>query len=272
VSRPILFLSDFGVDDEYVGLCHAVIARVAPDARVIDLHHGVPPQDITTGALTLAQAVAYGPDDAVFLAVVDPGVGTRRRGVAVEAGPGMLVGPDNGVLALAAEAMGGPTRAVALVPGQVVPWPVSRTFHGRDMFAPAAARLAMGSPLNDVGDPIDPDTLSELRVGEPLVEPGRVATSVIGIDRFGNARLGARPADLEVAGIEGHELSLVRDGSPVPLRRVATYGELDPGSSGLLKDSAGWLAVVVNGASAAEALGLGRGDRVELVAAEVGDR
>jgi S-adenosylmethionine hydrolase len=270
VSRPILFLSDFGVDDEYVGLCHAVIARVAPDARVIDLHHGVPPRDITTGALTLAQAVAYGPNDAVFLAVVDPGVGTRRRGVAVEAGRCVLVGPDNGVLALAADALGRPTRAVALVPGRVVPWSVSRTFHARDVFAPAAAHLAMGSPLTDVGDLIDPDTLSELLIGEPLVGAGRVATTVIGIDRFGNARLGARPADLEVAGIDGHELSLVRDGPPVPLRRVATYGELDPGRSGLLEDSAGWLAVVINGASAAEALGLGRGDRVELVAPEVG--
>ncbi|HEX2026043.1 MAG TPA: SAM-dependent chlorinase/fluorinase, partial [Actinomycetota bacterium] len=210
MSRPILFLSDFGVDDEYVGLCHAVIARVAPDVRVVDLHHGVPPQDVTTGALTLAHAAAYGPDDAVFLAVVDPGVGTRRRGVAVEAGSGVLVGPDNGVLALAADALGGARRAVALVPGRVVPWPVSRTFHGRDVFAPAAARLALGAALADVGDPIDTDTLSELLVGEPLVEMGRVATTVIGIDRFGNVRLGARPADLEVAGLAGDDLVLTR--------------------------------------------------------------
>jgi S-adenosyl-L-methionine hydrolase (adenosine-forming) len=270
VTRPILFLSDFGVDDEYVGLCHAVIARVAPDARVIDLHHGVPPQDVTTGALTLAQAVAYGPDDAVFLAVVDPGVGTRRRGVAVEAGSGVLVGPDNGVLALAAEVLGGARRAVALAPGRVVPWPVSRTFHGRDVFAPAAARLAAGAALADVGDPIEIDSLSELLIGEPLVETGRVATRVIGIDRFGNVRLGARPADLEVAGIAGRDIGLALDRSTHPLRRVATYGDLEPGHAGLLEDSAGWLAVVVNGASAADALGLGRGDGVELTAHWIG--
>jgi S-adenosyl-L-methionine hydrolase (adenosine-forming) len=102
VTRPILFLSDFGLDDEYVGLCHAVIARVAPHAKVIDLYHGVPPHDVVTGARTLAQAVQYGPEDAVFLAVVDPGVGTRRRGLALRAGNALLVGPDNGVLTLAA--------------------------------------------------------------------------------------------------------------------------------------------------------------------------
>jgi S-adenosyl-L-methionine hydrolase (adenosine-forming) len=270
MTRSIVFLSDFGLDDEYVGLCHAVIARVAPEVRLIDLHHGIPPQDVTSGALALAQAVLYAPEDAVYLAVVDPGVGTRRRGIAVEAGPGILVGPDNGLLMLAWEALGGPARAVALEPGRVVRWRVSDTFHGRDVFAPAAARLAAGGTLDDVGTEIDVATLSELLVGEPLVESGRVATTVTGIDRFGNARLGARPEELDLAGLSGSELILIRSDAPVPVRRVRTFGELDPSAVGLVVDSAGWLAVVVNGASAAELLRLSRGDAVELADPRVG--
>jgi S-adenosyl-L-methionine hydrolase (adenosine-forming) len=270
VSRPILFVSDFGLDDEYVGLCHAVMARIAPDARVIDLHHGVPPQGVIAGALTLAQAVAYAPDDAVYLAVVDPGVGTRRRGIAAEAGPGTLVGPDNGLLALAAEALGGVRRAVALEPGRVVPWSVSDTFHGRDVFAPAAACLAGGSSLDEVGTEIDVATLSELLVGEPLVEAGRVATTVMGVDRFGNVRLGARPEELEAAGLGRETLTLSAAGRPVPVTRIRTFGELEPSALGLLVDSAGWLAVVRNGASAADLLGLARGDTVELGSPRVG--
>jgi S-adenosylmethionine hydrolase len=269
MTRPILFLSDFGLDDEYVGLCHAVMARVAPGSRVIDLHHGIPPQDVTAGALTLAQAVAYAPEDAVFLAVVDPGVGTHRRGVAVMAGPGVLVGPDNGVLTLAVEALGGPRRAVALEPGRVVPWAVSDTFHGRDVFAPAAARLASGGDLDQVGEEIGVDTLSELLVGEPLVEDGRVATTVMGVDRFGNVRLGARPEDLDRAGLAGDELILVRGGVPIPVRRARTFGELEAAAFGLLVDSAGRLAVVRNGTSAAELLAMSAGDPVELVSPRV---
>jgi S-adenosyl-L-methionine hydrolase (adenosine-forming) len=271
VTRPILFLSDFGLDDEYVGLCHAVIARVAPEAKVIDLHHGVPPHDVVTGARTLAQAVSYGPEDAVFLAVVDPGVGTRRRGVALEAGDALLVGPDNGILMEAALALGGVTAGVELEAGRVVPWPVSDTFHGRDVFAPAAARLAAGAELGEVGRGIDPGTLTlPALLAGPEAERGRVSTSVIGVDRFGNVRLGALPGHLETAELEAEELVLLVAGAPVTVRRVRTYGELEPAAVGLLVDSAGWLAVVRNGASAAEHLGLRPGDAVELQAAGVG--
>lgn len=270
MTRPILFLSDFGLDDEYVGLCHAVMARVAPDARVIDLQHGIPPQDVVTGALTLAQAIPYGPDDAVLLAVVDPGVGTRRRGVALEAGGGLLVGPDNGVLALAADVLGGVQRGVELEAGRVVPWSVSETFHGRDLFAPAAAHLAAGADLGSLGAGIDPETLSDLIVGDPVVSEGRIATTVIGVDRFGNLRLGARPQVLDDAGLDAEDLVLLRPGPPVPLPRSRAFGDLDPGAIGLLVDSAGWLAVVRNGGSAADLLGLRRGDAVELGPAGVG--
>jgi S-adenosylmethionine hydrolase len=145
-----------------------------------------------------------------------------------------------------------------------VSWPVSDTFHGRDVFAPAAARLATGAAPSEVGTQIEVDTLSELLVGEPLVEDGRVATTVIGVDRFGNVRLGARPEELDRAGLTEAELVLVRGGAPVPVRRARTFGELEPSTFGLLADSAGWLAVARNGDSAADLLGLSRGDAVEL--------
>jgi S-adenosylmethionine hydrolase len=268
-SRPILFVSDFGLEDEYVGICHAVIARLAPDVSVIDLTHGVPAEDVMAGAVALAGAIPYAPPKAVFLAVVDPGVGTERRAVAVQAGEVALVAPDNGLIALALMALGGPQRAVVLDPDRVSPWPVSPTFHARDVFAPAAARLASGGSLDDLGEAIDVVELSELMVGEPLVESGSISTTVIGIDRFGNLRLGARAADLREAGL-AEEPVLVLDPGSVPLRRVATFGDLDRDELGVLIDSAGWIALVRNMASAADRLGLGRSDRAVLARERVG--
>ena len=144
MSRPIVFLTDYGRSDAFVGICHGVMARIAPDARVIDLTHAVPRQDVLRGAVELARAVPYMPADAVYVAVVDPGVGSDRRAVAVAAGASLLVGPDNGVLSLAWDALGGVTEAVEIASPAVVLAPVSRTFHGRDIFAPAAAHLAAG--------------------------------------------------------------------------------------------------------------------------------
>lgn len=265
MSRPVLFLSDFGLDDEYVGVCHAVIARLAPGVSVVDLTHGVPPQDVMAGAVALAGAVPYAPPEAVYLAVVDPGVGTERRGVAIEAGQAVLVAPDNGLVGLALVALGGARRAVVLDPARVSPWPVSATFHGRDVFSPAAAMLAAGAELGDLGEDVDVGELSELMVGEPLVEPGRISTTVIGVDRFGNLRLGASARDLQAAGLEDAVvLELERPGEPLTLRRVTTFGDLDQGEAGVLVDSAGWVAVVCNIASAAERVGLRRGDRAVI--------
>jgi S-adenosyl-L-methionine hydrolase (adenosine-forming) len=265
MSRPVLFLSDFGLDDEYVGVCHAVIARLAPGARVIDLTHGVPAQDVMAGAVALASAVPYSPPDAVYLAVVDPGVGTERRAVAIEAGEAIVVAPDNGVCGLALMALGGARRAVELDPARVSPWPVSSTFHARDVFAPAAAMLAAGASLEDLGQDLEVGELSELMVGDPLVEPGRISTTVIGIDRFGNLRLGAGVRDLREAGLEDAPLlELEGRGRGVTLRRVTTFGDLDRGEAGVLIDSAGWVAVVCNRTSAADLVGLRRGDRAVL--------
>jgi S-adenosyl-L-methionine hydrolase (adenosine-forming) len=280
VARPVVFLTDYWLADEYVGICHAVVARLAPDVRVIDLSHGVARGDVLEGAVTLASAAPYAPEDAVYLAVVDPGVGTDRRAVAMEAGSASLVGRDNGLLSMAADALGGVARAVEIDPGRVAPDPVSATFHGRDMFAPAAAILARGGSLDDVGGEVETTSLVRINIPEPNARPGRLEATVIGIDRFGNIRLGARLSDLERAGTSGEnrniglEMPLRREGTSgaiagyeVPLRPVRTFAELDPAEVGILEDSGGWLALVRNGSSAAEALRLAPYDRVVLSAA-----
>jgi S-adenosylmethionine hydrolase len=260
-ARPILFLTDYGVEDEYVGLCHAVMAGIAPEARVVDLTHGIPGQDVRRGALTLAAAVPYAPPDPVFLAVVDPGVGTTRRAVVVEAREALLVGPDNGLLSLAWDRLGGPRAAREVTSPRVTLPDVSPTFQGRDVFAPVAAHLATGVPMEEVGPAIDPYSLVRVAFPEPAVEAGRLGCEVIGIDRFGNVQLGARREHLERAGLgEGRELAL----RGVAVSAVRTFADVPAGAFGLLEDSAGWLAVVRNGGSAAEALHIGPGERLEL--------
>jgi S-adenosylmethionine hydrolase len=264
VVRPILFLTDYGLADEFVGVCHVVIARLAPDARVIDLTHGIPAGDVLAGAVALEAAVPYAPPLSVFLAVVDPGVGTERPAVAVEAGGAALVGPDNGLLDLAARRLGGARRSAEIDPSAVAPGGVSATFHGRDLFAPAAALLAKGGRLEDLGPEVDPSSLSGLTIPEPTVTEGRLEATVIGIDRFGNVRLAARPPDLEAAGLGG-SMTLGRR----TVGRVRTFADLAPEEIGVLEDSGGWLALVRNGTSAAEMLGVGPYDRVVLTG-EVG--
>ena len=265
MPRPILFLTDYGLDDDLVGMCHAVIARIVPEVRVIDLTHGVPPHDVMAGALSLSSAVPYAPRDAVWLAVVDPGVGTERRAVAVEAGSARLVGPDNGLLSLAWDALGGPGLAVAIDAERVAPGPASATFHGRDVFAPAAARLASGTGIEELGSSVDPSSLVRIEVPGPEIQPGRVRARVLDVDRFGNLRLAAREPDLERAGLaEEAALSVEAGERQVVAPRVPTYGDVAGGEDAVLVDSAGWVAVARNRSSAAEALRVATGDFVIL--------
>lgn len=272
MPRPILFLTDYGLEDELVGTCHAVIARLAPDAQVIDLTHAVPRQDVLAGALSLAAAVAYAPADAVWLAVVDPGVGTDRRAVAVEAGKAVLVGPDNGLLSLAWEDLGGPTRAVAIEANRVAPGPVSTTFHGRDVFAPATALLSAGARLDDLGDSVDPASMVRLTLPSPEVEPGRIRVRVLTVDRFGNVRLAAQEPDLQRAGLaDADVLTVVAEVAGeeaaermVVAHRAQTYADVPEGHDALIVDSAGWLAVARNLGSAADGLRVATGDFVFL--------
>ena len=255
MTRLVTFLSDYGAGGEYVGVVHGVIARLCPAARVLDLGHGVPPQDVRTGARRLARALPYVPAG-VHLAVVDPGVGGPRRAVALRtASEGrLLVGPDNGVLMDAAERFGGVSEAVEVSSS---PWrlePVSATFHGRDVFAPVAARLACGATLHEAGEPLDPAALVRLERSRPRREGSVLVAHVVEVDGFGNAVLDARLDELP----DGARV----DGRPAVLGR--TFGDVDPGGLVLYEDSAGELALALNGGSAAAALGLRAGDEVRL--------
>src|SRR6185437_8509897 len=187
MTRIVTFLSDYGAGDEFVGVVHAVIARLCPAARVIDLGHGVPPQDVRTGARRLARALPFAPAG-VHLAVVDPGVGGPRRAVALRTRreDRLLVGPDNGLLVDAAERFGGVAEAVKISDS---PWrvePVSATFHGRDSFAPVAAELAAGEPLAEGGEPLDPALLVRLEPLAPVADGDALVAHVAEVDGFGN--------------------------------------------------------------------------------------
>jgi S-adenosylmethionine hydrolase len=266
MTRPITFTSDYGLADEFVGVVHAVIARLCPDARVIDLGHGVPRQDTLAGALLLARALPFAPAG-VHLAVVDPEVGARRRAIALRTveEDRLLVGPDNGLLGPAAERFGGVLEAVEISSS---PWrlePVSATFHGRDLFAPVAARLAAGEPLGEAGTPLEPAELVSLSVPGATLEDGGLATVVLGTDGYGNLALAGTHADLSQAGLTLGQRVAVRTGGRRVLGVVArTFADVSRGDLLVYEDAGGALAVAVNGGNAASLLGVRGGDAVRL--------
>ena len=266
MARPVAFLSDFGLDDEFVGVCDAVVARISPSSRMIDITHGIAPQDVLRGALVLANAAPFLPEDVVVLAVVDPGVGSERRPVAIRTGSGaFMVGPDNGLLGLASDRLGGVTEAVVIESPDVILQPTSATFHGRDVFAPAAAHLAAGMPLDRLGPTVEPPSLARLAPPGVRTADGLLSCTVIGVDRFGNAQLSAAADDLRRAGLAGEPLLSV--GSPSDrsaLRMVRTFADVATGEAALVVDSSGWLTICVNRGSAARAFGLSPGSAVEL--------
>ena len=270
----VWFLSDYGLDDEFVGVVKAVIRAFAPSVGVVDLTHGVPSHDVRAGALTLARSIQY-LGAGVVLAVVDPGVGTDRRAVAVEAGesddvpgagPGtparfVLVGPDNGLLAPAVAMAGGARRAVSLTDPRFHLDAPGPTFAGRDVFAPVVAHLCTGVDLSELGETIDPSSLMPGVLPLPQAEGDKLSGEVLWVDRFGNAQLNVGPEELEALGdpvtVSFHERSRVAS-------RVGSYAELSPGQLGLLVDSYGLMALVVSRRSAAQELGLAAGDAVSL--------
>lgn len=262
----VCMLTDYGRDDVFVGVCEGVLARTAPHARVLHLTHAVPPGNVRAGAVLLAQSVGHLPP-AVLLAVVDPGVGTARRGVAVLAGESVFVGPDNGLLPWAADAVGGARAAYALTAEALWRQPVAATFHGRDVFAPVAGRLASGLAAAEVGEEVDPAGLVRLPPPVVHVGAGRLAAEVLGVDRFGNVELAATADDLQAAGLAAaRRIRLSPPGEPggAPATVARTFGELSPGEPGLIEDSFGHLALVVNRGSAASMLALSPGAVVEL--------
>ncbi len=268
MSGPVVFVSDLGLRDEFVGVCHLVILRIAPEARVVDLSHGVPPHDIHAGGMMLANGMAHGGPYAVGLGIVDPGVGTSRLAIAVAtaAGP-RLVGPDNGLLSPAWKALGGITAAIEIDPDAVGSERVSAVFHGRDVFAPAAAHLAAGAPLDRLGKPVDPAILVDLELEDAEAEPGRIHGQVVDVDQFGNIRLNARLADLDKAGFAvGSSVEVATTATSVRARRIVTYGEVKAGEYGMLLDAWDWVSVIRYEASAADGMAVTRGDPVWIAA------
>jgi S-adenosyl-L-methionine hydrolase (adenosine-forming) len=266
VARPITFLSDYGLADEFVGVVHGVIARLCPDARVIDLGHGVPRQDVLAGSRTLARALPYTPAG-VHLAVVDPEVGARRRAVALRTAEEdrLLVGPDNGLLVPAAERFGGVVEAVEI---SASPWrlePPSATFPGRDVFAPVAARLAGGAALADAGAPMEAAELVVLEPSRARQEADALVAHVVGSDSFGNAILDATHAELIERGLRLGDRVAVRAGGRRVRGTVArTFSDVASGGLLLYEDAGGSLALAVNGGDAAALLGVRAGDEVRL--------
>ena len=265
-ARPITFLSDYGHDDEFAGVCRAVIARIAPEARVIDLTHGIARHAIAEGAAVLANALPFAPAG-VHLAVVDPGVGSPRRAVAVgvAAEERVLVGPDNGLLTPAIEALGGPVAAADISLSEFRLQPTSATFHGRDIFAPVAARLAIGATLAQVGEVIDVASLSAVQASRARVEDGRVHTRVVHVDRFGNTALDLPHESLPETGLRlGGRLAVEAGGAGAEATYSQTFSDVEPGELILYENSYRNLGLAVNQGSAAELLGLEAGDEVVL--------
>ncbi len=269
----VWFLSDYGLEDEFVGVVKAVIRAIAPHVTVGDVTHQIPPHDIRAGALALARSMQYLTlVPAVVLAVVDPGVGSSRRAVAVEAGgengdgPGaILVGPDNGLLASAVAMAGGARRAVSLTNDQYhLPAP-GPTFAGRDVFAPAAAHLCAGVDLAELGELIDPITLLPGVLPLSRQEEGAVVGEVLWVDRFGNIQLNVDPDDLILMD---DPLVLSWSDKKRTAVRARSYSDLRAGQIGLVTDSYGLVSIALDRRSAAEELRIASGDAVTIRAAE----
>ena len=267
------FLSDYGLEDEFVGVVKAVVRAIAPQVAVGDVTHQIPPHDIRAGALALARSMQYLTlVPSVILAVVDPGVGSSRRAVAVEAGgengegPGaVLVGPDNGLLASAVAMAGGARRAVSLTNDDYhLPAP-GPTFAGRDIFGPAAAHVCAGVDLAELGEPVDPVTLLPGVLPLSRQEEGAVIGEVLWVDRFGNVQLNVDPDDLLLMD---DPLTLSWSDKTRTAVRVRSCSDLRPGQVGLITDSYGLVSVALNRRSAAQELRIGSGDSVTIKPAE----
>jgi S-adenosyl-L-methionine hydrolase (adenosine-forming) len=260
----ITFLSDYGQGDEFVGVCHAVIARRCPAARVIDLTHAIPRHDVHTGAIILRATLPYLPK-AIILAVVDPGVGTTgargRRAIALRTleQDRLLVGPDNGILMPVCERLGGVAEAVDVGLSEERLQPVSHTFHGRDIFAPVAAALADGVPLAELGEQLDVDGLRRLNIPVAVLTDAGLEMHILHRDTFGNLILDGERGQLAELGIAlGDELSVTHAGARHAATFAHTFADVPPGGLLLYQDGLGMLAIAVNRGSAAELLNADR--------------
>ena len=251
----ITLLTDYGRDDDFVGVCHGVIRTIHPEAQIVDITHGVSRYAVRQGALVLRNTLPYTPVG-VHAAIVDPQVGTERRAVGLRAADGrLLVGPDNGLLSLAWERCGGIELAVDVSRSPHRLEPVSATFHGRDIFAPVAAHLARGAALEDAGDPLDPTELTTVELPEPRVEDGSVVAHALVIDRFGNAALNVGHEDMAGTGITlGGTVELEVSGERYLATYAQTFADVRPGELIVYEDAYRTLAVAINRGDAAATL------------------
>ena len=249
-----MFLTDFGLQDDFVGTCHGVIKRIAPGAQIIDITHGIPPQAVLQGALVLANTLPYMPVGG-HLAVVDPGVGGHRRALALRDANGRsFVGPDNGLLLPAVE-RAGIVEAHELANPEYALESISRTFHGRDLFAPAAAHLATGVAIAELGPPIDPESLVRLELPELSFAEGVVHATALYVDSFGNIALNLTRDDLEQIGIvPGTRVELDLSGERYYAVAARTFADARPGDVILYEDSYRNMSVAISNGNAAAML------------------
>jgi len=265
----ISFLSDFGHQDEFVGVVHSVIRSIAPDVGVVDITHGIRSHDVRAGALALARSANY-LCPGIVLAVVDPGVGTDRRPVAVEVGQGasVLVGPDNGLLASAVAMVGGADRAVALTNSEYQLARMGSTFDGRDVFAPAAAHLALGVDLAELGALVEAASLTPGLLPVVGEEDGQLVVEALWIDIFGNVQLNIGPDDLATWG---DPFTLIVGEQRHTIAMSQAYRDLGTGEVGAIVDSSGLISLALNGSSAAATLGISTSDELRIESIEVGN-
>jgi S-adenosyl-L-methionine hydrolase (adenosine-forming) len=264
MTAHITFLTDFGLEDDFVGTCHGVMARIAPDARVIDITHGIPPQAILQGALVLRSTIKYMPVG-VHLAVVDPGVGGHRRAVAVRTSDGrVFVGPDSGLLMLAADELGVESAHELAEASYRLP-DVSRTFHARDVFAPAAAHLAAGVSIDQFGPAIDASDLVRIDVPAPSIGKSQISATVVGVDRFGNVATNMSNEQVTGLGVaRGDRLEVRLTFERYYATLADTFADADAGELILYEDSYGLVTLAISNGNAARLTGVGVGDELRV--------
>lgn len=259
----VTFLSDYGLEDEFVGICHGVMLRIAPHLRIVDLHHNILRQDIRHGAVVLEQATRYTPDS-IHLAVVDPSVGSKRRAVAIETGWGeVYVGPDNGLLIPACTASGGIKRVFEITDERFMLTPVSRTFQGRDVFAPAAAHIANGVDPVEMGPEVKPDELTEFEIPQAWIHDDHLHAEVLQVDRFGNLQFNFATPQLAEAGLgDGERLEVRLEGQRLRVPVGKTFADVKGGEFVLIEDSYKHLSLAINKGDAAARLRAAPGSTV----------
>jgi S-adenosyl-L-methionine hydrolase (adenosine-forming) len=252
VAPPIVtFLSDYGLEDEFVGVCHGVMHRIAPDLRILDIDHNVMRQHIRHGAVVLAQSIPFMPE-ATHLAVVDPSVGSERKAIAIKCISGqVLVGPDNGLLIPGADRCGGIESAYEVTNERFLLSPISQTFQGRDVFAPAAAHVAAGVEPSELGPAMDLDSLVRLEMPEPWVHDDHLHGEVLQVDRFGNLQLNIQRVDLEKVDLaDRNRLELRTEGHRLKVTQAETFSDVEPGEFVVIEDSYRQISLAVNNGDA----------------------